>query len=296
MRLPDLLVIGAGKSGTTSLHDYLGQHPDVFMSPVKETNFFASEGRRAMRYGPWPVTTLEAYGAVFAAAGDRRIAGEASPLYLYTPDAPARVHALIPDVRLVAVLRDPAERAWSSYLFHRARGTEARSFEEVVRDEARGDVRETWPFAYPCVAGGLYHRHLTPWLARFGRERIAIHLYDDLRADPVGVTASIFAFVGVDDGFVPDTSVRHNAGGVARSRLVRIALKPRRASAAVKGRLPGTLADRVTAASVALHRRNLAPAPPLDPEMRARLIEGYRPDVLRLQEVIGRDLTGWLTV
>src|SRR5437867_4308222 len=121
-RLPTFLVIGAARSGTTALYLYLRQHPNVFMSRDKETNFFAFEGEALDFRGPGAefvnnsVVTLNAYLRLFADAPENAAIGEASPLYLYSLHAAERIHARLPDVRLIAILRNPIEQAYSHYL------------------------------------------------------------------------------------------------------------------------------------------------------------------------------------
>src|SRR5215218_4707583 len=123
MTMPNFLIIGAGKSGTTSLYHYLGQHPEVFMSPMKEPKFFCFEGERPNFRGPGDdeeinrkcVTTIDAYRALFDGVACEKAVGEASSMYLYYPKAPERIDHHVAGVRLIAVLRNPVDRAYSSY-------------------------------------------------------------------------------------------------------------------------------------------------------------------------------------
>jgi len=143
MTLPNFVIIGAGRSGTTSLYHYLAQHRDVFMSPVKETRFFAWQAEwagktdvdeRVLRRR-YPVRCLENYEALFTAAQGRRAIGEATPRYLFAPGVPEVMAAVVPDARLIAILRDPAVRAFSSWMGTVLDGRERRSFDQAVEDE-----------------------------------------------------------------------------------------------------------------------------------------------------------------
>ena len=123
MTMPNFLIIGAMRAGTTSLYHYLKQHPQVYMSPVKEPRFFALEGEKPDPGRPTDerlmnhsITDIEAYRALFQAVSKETAIGEASPLYLYSPKAPERIRHYIPDAKLIAVLRDPVERAYSHFL------------------------------------------------------------------------------------------------------------------------------------------------------------------------------------
>src|SRR5688572_27472269 len=125
MRLPDFLVVGAAKAGTISLYHYLAQHPDVFMSPVNECNFFALETANWDREYLGPVDrfyidqhcvrNLDAYHRLFEAARAGSVIGECSPLYLFSDVAPARIHAHIPNAKIIVILRQPIDRAFSNY-------------------------------------------------------------------------------------------------------------------------------------------------------------------------------------
>lgn len=294
--LPNFLVIGAGRSGTTSLYEYLREHPEVFMSPVKEANYFAfPEGHQPER-GPGgvlvrrgAVSTLAEYEALFADAGDARAIGEASPRYLRTPEAPARIDALLPDVRLVAILRDPVERAYASYLGLRRDGLEPQpTFEDALRDDERRQ-REGWPFS-GLVDAGLYHRHLSRYYERFPPERIRVYLHDDLRADAAGLVRDLLSFLGVDPDFSPDTARVHGRTGVVRNRVLgELWSRSRR----VRDGLGPVMPRRVSEGVRRWVLRDLE-RPQVAPATRAQLIPVFRPDVLALEELIGRDLSAWL--
>jgi hypothetical protein len=187
MTLPNFLVIGAGKSGTTSLYRYLAQHSDVFMSPVKETNWFAYEGQGdSLRY---PIRTRDAYERLFEGVAAERAVGEASPQYLKSTVAAERIAAALPGVRLVALLRHPVDRAYSSYLHSLRDALERRGVEEALQPGSR------------YVELGLYHPQLSRYFERFDRSRIKVILYDDLAADPAAVMRDLYAFLGVDESF-----------------------------------------------------------------------------------------------
>lgn len=271
MTLPTFLVFGAARCGTTSLHQYLGQHPEVFMSAVKEPQFF----ERTPKAPP----TVEAYEALFAAAGDARAVGESTPTYIRHPEVPGRVRELLPEVRLVALLRDPVERAYSSYLGLKRDGLSVpATFEAALREREH------------LVASGRYHEQLLRWYDVFRRERILVLLHDDLRDDPHPLFAELFAFLGVDPSFVPDLEQRLGATGRVANPVVRAAWeraeRPRRL---VRPLLPKGLRDRAYERVT----RDLV-RPPVAAETRADLVRTLRPDILALQDLLGRDLARWL--
>ncbi|ARA92987.1 hypothetical protein AWN76_007330 [Rhodothermaceae bacterium RA] len=297
---PTFLIIGAAKAGTTSLYRYLAQHPQVFMSDPKEPRFFAYEGGLPAFGGPGDhhahrhtATTWEAYTALFAAAS-APARGEASPIYLYSPEAPARIRHYLPDAHLIAILRNPADRAYSHYMHMRKDGREPlRDFRQALAAEPQR-IADGWEWSWHYARVGFYHQQLRRYLQFIDRSRLSIYLFEDLQQDPLGTVRSIFERIGVDAGFEPDVSQRYNPTGIPRSRrLQRLIQTPdhplRRLSRRI---LPESVRDRWLNA---VKHRNLD-KPPLAPEVRADLVQRYREDLLRLQDLLDRDLSAWLTV
>jgi hypothetical protein len=297
-RLPNFLVIGAAKSGTTALWAFLRQHPDVFLPELKEPHHFAFPPNRPAPVFRGPGATIHdaisdrgAYEALFAPAGAARARGEASALYLYLAEAAERIAATIPDARLVAVLRQPADRAFSSYQHLKRQGREpAPSFEAALELEANR-IRDGWGFLWRYRDLGHYARQLRAYRERFDAHQLLVHTYDDLVRDPLAVVQRTYRFLGVDDAFVPDLSARPNVGGVPkpgwRGRLLGRSSPLRRAAGrvlpAALRRRAGALADRQ-----ALRREVMSPA------TRSRLTDEFRNEILELGDLLERDLGVWL--
>lgn len=293
-RLPTFLVIGAAKCGTTALHAYLAAHPQVFMTTPKEPMFFDCEGKTLPPgYYFNPVcTTLEDYQALFAGATpDRSARGEASTVYLYSPEAPGRIRRHVPDAKLVAILRDPAERAYSHYLYFRQHGREPRkTFAAALADEPER-LRQGVYSGFCYRARGFYAAQLERYRAVFPPEQLRVHLYEDFCSDRAGVVRDILRFIGVDDTLLPDLSRVHNVTAVPRSRFLHHrAHRTGLALTAAKQLIPDRPRQRIRAW---LDRLNLH-RPPLSPSLRADLVAGYREDLLRLHDLLGRDLSAWL--
>jgi Sulfotransferase family len=286
MTLPTFIVIGVAKGGTTSIYRYLDQHPDVFMCPDKGPNFFGYEDARNWQWheeGEPPllrhfkVSTLEEYEALFAGVTDEHAVGEVSPQYFRCPTAARRIHEVIPDVKLVASLRNPADRAFSGFLMRTRRG-------ETVDD---AHVELTAESSH--VKEGFYFTRMKRFYDAFDREQIKIYLFDEFRKDPAEVVRDLLGFLGVDAGFVPDTTVKHNPANVPRSALLNRVLYQPRVIRAVKAVLP----TRLEKTAKRLRQRNLSPAPSFPADLRANLLDLYRDDILRLEELVDRDLSGW---
>ncbi len=284
--MPNFFVIGAAKCGTTALYHYLKQHPAIYMSPNKEPRFFAmAEGDEdfASRE-PGAVTNLEDYERLFDGVTSETAVGEASALYLYRPLVIERVRHFVPDARLIALLRNPVERAFSAFVHATAIGWEShRDFEHALQREQQRIPDACALFHYKSM--GFYYEQLKQYLDAFGESQIRIYLYEDFRENPLLVCQDIFRFLDVDDTFAPDVSTRHNVYRVPKTGMLRLLLSQRRRSA-LKRFLPRSL--RAPLAGALLAR------PQFPAHVREQLVEEYRDDVLRLQRLIGRDLSSWL--
>jgi hypothetical protein len=307
MTLPNFLIIGAAKCGTTALYNQLNQHPQIYMSPVKEPRFFALEGEKPDFRGPadrWginrcPFTDIEAYRALFRDASGEKIIGEASTLYLYSQKAPERISHHVPDAKLVAVLRNPVERAYSAFMFMVRDGREPLSdFVRALREE-EARIAGNWGPEYHYKRRGFYHSQLKRYFDRFDRGRIQVYLYEDFKSDPAGVARSIFRFLDVDDDFTPNVSAKHNVSGIPKSETLQslylLLRRPNPLKTALKPLFPAKLRRRTRARALgSIQSRNLAKPPLMSPEIRAELSEAYREDILKLQELLQKDLSGWL--
>jgi Sulfotransferase family len=300
MTMPNFLVIGAGKSGTTSLYHYLKQHPEIYMSPIKEPKFFALEGKTPDFRGPGDevhmnrksVTDVGAYRALFSGVTDEKAVGEASTLYLYSPEAPARIRHHVPHARLIAILRNPVDRAYSSFIQRVQKGDEPLDdFAQALQQE-EDRVRNNWAPRWQAKRIGFYHEHLRRYYDAFERDQIKVFLYEDLKGDPVGVAQSAYRFLGVEDAFVPDVSLVYNPSGIPKSKALQALLKsPNPLRSVLKLLIPSGLRPRLTAY---LENRNIVRPPPLEAAVRGELVESYRADILKLEKLIGRDLSEWL--
>jgi hypothetical protein len=265
--LPNFVVIGAMRSGSTSLYKYLQAHPDVFM-PRKEIHFFDVKWDRGVS---WYHTRFEGY------AGQSAV-GEATPTYLADPVALDRMAGTIPDARLVAVLRDPTDRAYSHYWMEHARQRDPRTFEEAVADEL---TKRPGAPTSDYLDRGRYARQLEQVCERFPRTRLHVVLLDDLRDRPQETYAATCRFLGIDDGFVPPRlGERVNRFVAFRSMRVR---NMRRSLPSVWriGRIVGRLNAREGEYA------------PMAPETRAALRRHFGPDNEALAGWLGCDLSMW---
>jgi hypothetical protein len=298
MTLPNFLVIGAAKSGTTSLHYYLQQHPDVFLPALKENYFFAFEDQDVHHDGPGDrssdrvtITRLEDYCALFSDANDEAALGEVCDGYLVVPGSAERIRRHVPDAKLIAILRQPVEGAYSMHRYLRRDGREpVADFEEAFRLGPER-VKANWRYFWNYRGLGCYATLLEPYFALFDRQQIRVFLYEDLRGDPARVMRDTFTFIGVDPAFQPDVSRRHNPSGVPRSQMLhRLIKRPSRAKSVYRTLVPDALHRRI---APRLETANLK-RDGLSPDLRKKLTSEYRDEILKLQDLIERDLSGWL--
>ena len=295
--LPDFLIIGAARAGTTALHAYLRQAPDVFMPSLKEPNFFAYEGRTLACCGPGAefinnsVTRIDDYRALFARAPRAAILGEASPLYLYEPAAAGNIRCHVPDARLIVILRNPIEQAWSHFLqATKLRVEPLASFTAALEAEDER-TRAGWQPMLSYARFARFGEQLERYLALFPREQLLIARYETFLAEPDNLLREILGFVGADPGFSPDMSQRPNSGGVPKNAgLQDFLMKPNAVTGLAARLLPlatrRAIRDRLAAFN--LRRDEAMPA-----AARAILRERLGDDIARLSRLLGQDFSHW---
>ena len=265
-RLPSFLIIGAQKSGTTTLLEALGHHPRVF-APQSELHFFSHRWDRGL---PW-------YETQFApAAADDRVVGEKSPSYLSHPVAAERIAATLPEARLVVLLRDPAQRAYSHYWHNRRLDKEPLSFADALAAEDGRVVDPHTAALYGYVGSSLYLEQLRRYERHFDSGQMLVEFLDDLQVDPQSVLARVCGFIGAGEPPAPlaTTSVR-NAYVEYRSHRLRRASR--------------VLPRPLRAAIFRLNTRK-ASYEPMTPAIRAQLAERFSTPDADLARWVGRDL------
>jgi hypothetical protein len=318
-RLPDFFVIGAAKSGTTSLHEHLDQHPDIHMSFPKELNFFSFLEEAPCFSGPqagahdavlrdrlrrekyqMSVTTWRDYKRVFARTGAAKAIGESSVSYLYFPQAASRIRSFVPDARLIAILRNPVDRAYSKYRQLRRDGAEPLArFEDALAAEAIR-MRENWSPAWFYVDRGFYQRQLKRYYEVFDRKAIYVVLYEEWARAQYNTLREICSFLGVDWSFPVDSSRRYNASDDMSSPrcmfLYALVARPNLLSRTTRAVLPKQVLAglRPIVKRIVSKRRSEPESAPMSDETRRSLTSVFREDVLRLQDLIRKDLSSWL--
>jgi hypothetical protein len=282
-KLPNFFIVGAPKAGTTSLYAYLGQHPQVYMSPVKEPSYFAPEQCRHDFIFSWP-----SYLKLYENVSDEIAIGEATASYLWSETAACNIAARFPRARIIINLRNPIDRAYSQYLQMLTDGVTRKSFREQIDASLRFNNQEfglLWPF----LELGRYYEQIKRYFDKFPRSQIHISYHEDLEHAPEPLMADLFAFLGVAPGFVPDISYRHNEPRIVKLTGAAYLLKKWRIWPYLRNIAPRPLGPRLR--SLMLRSRASLQMESAD---RAFLADYYRDDIEKLATLLNRDLNAWL--
>ncbi len=286
---PNFLIVGAARSGTTSLYDWLKQNPDVFLPNLKEPCYFV--------YGHG-ISNWDDYLSLFEPARSKKAIGEASVQYLDAEESPSWIHQVLGDVKIVILLRNPIERAFSLYSLSVMRGTEwIPSFEKALAEEESRFQDESFHhrelstyfrhFFY--FRGGLYYEQVKRYLDTFGSEFVRVYLFEDLANSPDKTYNDVCNFIGVSHEVRP-VFTHQNRSGVPRSIKLQYLLYSLERS---PRRLPGILRF-VNHQLICLNIR-VGPKTVIPQAVKKVLQEKYRTDIVRLAELIHRDLSLWLS-
>jgi Sulfotransferase family len=313
-KVPNFFIVGAPKAGTSALYAYLDQHPQIFMSPLKEPNYFASE-IRPEHFGPQDrervasemqslaaylrsdmsekrfggmVSSWDDYLRLFQNVADEVAVGEATACYLWSQSAPRRIARQIPHARIIVNLRNPVDRAFSQYLQMVALGRTRRPFREQITQSMRRDP-EQFGSSWPLLEFGCYHQQLTRYLGEFPRSQVHISLYEELEREPARLLSELFAFLGVDPLHRVDVSARHHVPTVPRLTATAYLLKKARIWPYLRKLAPNPLGPRLRALMVR-SRASLV----MDASDRAFLADYYRDEIEKLAVLLDRDLSAWL--
>jgi len=274
--LPNFIVIGPGKSGTTWIYNLLKNHPQICISSAKETLFFEDYYHKGFKW----------YSKFFKHCKSKTAIGEVSNTYIFSSLAAKRIWVFNPKIKLISCLRNPIDRTFSHYLFLLRNAEVNGTFEEVL--VKRKDLLDR----------GMYSKHLSKYLKYFPKEQILILLYDDLKYDPKRFAKKIYNFLNVDDGYYPENS----------DKKILAASKPRIKLLAKLTKKGAQLTRRIGYPSIVTKfKTSLLPNflykqysknnyPVLDPHTREKLKEHFYDDIKKTSDIIGLDLTTiWLS-
>ena len=284
MRLPNFLIIGAHKAGTTSLYAYLKSHPQIFMPELKEARFFAFDPKNPdhIKKVPkiFPITTLKEYSALFDQVKDEVVYGEASPEYLNSEYAANNIFKRIPNAKLIVSLRNPVDRAYSQFLMHHRAG------------EIQNMRIEDYQFDYNIAQNGFYYPKLKKYFNIFRRDQIKIILFENLVTDTVKIVKEIFNFLDVSESFTPDVSTIYNRSGIPKLKIIQNIFSNKKLRKFIKP----YLSHRIISGLRDMKESNLKKPPQLTKQQRIEAIKLVKEDILKLESLIQRDLSLWYEI
>ncbi len=297
-KLPNFLIVGAAKCGTSSLHNYLNQHPDIFMPTfneegrnVKEPQFLISKRLKdRLHFGVWE---WEEYKSLFNKVNSENAIGESSVFYLYYyKDAIKEIKSRLgKDIKIIIMLRNPIDRAYSAFQ-HVSRGLiEHNTFEEALileNSRLQNNKRITPMVMYKDM--GMYYRMVKAYIEEFKDVHIILH--EDFNASSNKVVKDVFRFLGVDKNQVIDTGIRYNVGGKrwVNTFLKNIFIKESKLKLVFKRIGSQKFREYSTNIIYKLFKKNI----PMKNDTRQYLINSFKKDIIKLSGIIGKDLTNWI--
>lgn len=288
LMLPNFIIVGAPKAGTTSLYHYLTEHPQVFMSTPKEINFFSREEIEAqgLFYNDFKAKNLNEYEKLFASVTDEKAVGEASVSYLFYPGVPAKIKEILPDVKIIILLRDPVERGFSHYLMDYKLGLVDIPYREIIHKTNNHKNQNLYYQQY--VELGFYYEQVKRYLDLFGHEKVKIYFQEDLRTDSKNTILDLYEFLGIDKSFMSNIEREHNVFSMPKNKLIRTLYAFYLLRSLLSTLIPKALKDKIE--NLFFERKQ---KPKLEQEARDYLWDLYRNNIFELERLIGKDLSYW---
>lgn len=290
--LPNFLIVGAAKSGTTSLYRYLSQHPDIFMPAWKELSYFTSDPSGPLHR----VKSYRYYEKLFSKADGHKAVGEASTAYLYDEGSPLLIRSGLGQIKILIILRDPVAMSYSLYNHQvRKEGETKKTFEEGLAAESERFRNPKfkrscygWHANYYYFRRGLYSQQVKRYLDVFGSEKVKILIFEQFINNIIREIQEMFKFLNVDSSFVPEIKVHNPAGGIVSFPKfwtdIGLLLKTQQ-----------YLLSKNPAKKIPHLLRNIRPKPllPIHPSTESKLRKRFLPDILSLEQLLDLDLTIW---
>jgi len=303
VNLPDFFIVGAPKSGTTSLHYYLQGHPQIFMPEKKEPWFFSFMNNRPSFNSPdkFPgiIDNIDEYAQLYRAASPRQTCGDASPSYLYTHETSIKNFRRIyqdteqyDQLKFIISLRNPIDRAWSQYWTFNRKNADTAMFQDAVHpDTIKKRLEDNWQPFYDYIGFGMYHDQVKAYQDEFGKDRVKIFLFDDLKNDAGRICKEIFLFLGVDPDYLPDTNRIYNPSGKPKSELLKnLIISPNFLKRVLKKMIPKPRRQQLKHMAA----RKLMTKVEMPVAARTILKRQFEPEIHRLSRLLDLDLGHWL--
>ena len=288
MKKVDFFIVGAPKAGTTSLYHYLNEHSEIEMSSQKEPDFFSDQSlqKQKLYYDKNRIDTIEKYNSLFE-RDDVILRGDSSVSYLFYEDVPHKIITYNPDAKIIIMLRNPIDRAFSHYLMDYSLGLISESFETIIQKQSKHKNANLFYQQYIQVSE--YSKQIKRYLEVFSKENIHFIDYEDFKNDTSDVVSSVFLFLGVNDDFQPYLKKKYNTYTAPKNSLIRYVYS----FVACRKMVANILSKNLTKTI-----RNLlfrSDKKPQLPELtRNFLIKHFESDVRELSELLNKDFTKWI--
>lgn len=280
--LPDFFLIGAARSGTSALTQYLEQHPGIFITDPKEPHYFAFRQSPPQFCGPGDsyfnrnvVVDDVSYQKLFRNAEPGQITGDASVSYLYYTDSLTGINEANPNARIVCLLRQPVDRAYSAYMYLRSRLLEPDDCFQSAYDREAERIRANWHHLWHYEQLSHYRSQLEAVQRTFDSEQVLYLTYDEFRESPLAVVSRCYDFLGVDSNFTPATTPESLVSGEPRFRMLQSVLQSDLLKSCLRPVLPANVRNRIQAKTSRLNISNVA----LDCSVRSSLTTQFQDDI-----------------
>jgi len=289
MAIPNFFIVGAPKAGTTSLYHYLEEHPDVYMSPIKETNYFSYNEikEQGLFYNEEYINTKEQYLAQFTGVKNEKAIGEASVSYLFYNGVAEKIKAFNPDAKIIIVLRNPVERGFSHYLMDRRLGFVNMSYQDILDKKKYDKTGKLYYQQY--IELGLYYNQLQQYFSVFDKARVKVFLYEDLQKNIQALVKELYNFLEVDADFLPDLEKKHNAFIAPKNPVIEKLYKYKLIRSGAKLFLGSSMQQFMKNNLFSKEKK-----PVLDHHLQQQLLDIYKDDIERTAVLINRNINNWL--
>ena len=277
---PNFFIVGAIRSGTTSLYEYLKDVPSVYMSTIKEPGYFSKSVDTALLLTN-PIRSKEKYLKLFENVQNETAIGEASPTYLWDPQAPKLIHQQVPDARIIMILRDPVARSYSHYLMGLGIGNETLPYKEAMQKALASEN----DYSSRIAMAGFYSEQVSRYLNLFPRENIKIFIFEEFIQDTKKSVQEVLDFLNVDTTIPDDVKIVDNTFDLPVGGISKHFIRNKILRAAVRELMPGD-----SAANLRKIFRKTSKKPPLSNFDKKLVEEIYREDAKKLENILGRNL------
>jgi len=310
-KLPNFFIVGAAKSGTTSLYEYLKLHPEVYMAPIKETHHFSTDIDNTkfrsnyarslnkdlskflesdMEEGIFHafVKDWSEYVQLFKKVKNEKAVGEVTNSYLYSREAAKNIKEKFPNAKIIMMLRNPVDRAFSHYLMDLRIGYETEDFMTALKKDMARDPKG-WGISNLYSEIGQYAEQVQRFMQVFPKEHLRIYLFDDFVKNPEATMKDIFRFLGVSEETSIDFTKKYNPSFIPKNKFIGKLNTQKRVKDWLKSVLPKSVKSKFK--KTFYTDKDL---PKIKPEERKFLIEVFKEDVMKLSQLLNRDLSSWL--